>query len=323
MIVFPNRRQQSSNGGFTIVELLIVIVVIAILAAISIVAYNGIQNRARASAASSALNQAAKRLALFTVDNSESYPASSAAFFTEIGANTNGVKDNVSYQYSVNNSASPKTYCVTATVESTSYLVSESSGPAAGSCAGHGSNGVAPITNLATNPNAESNANGTGPVGANGAAITRVTDVKRSGTGAFRYVANGTSSGFTHTTAITPGSTFRYSAYLYATTSVATSMYGQTYVNGTYTGISPQSGNTSVTLPANTWTRVSWTGTHPAGAGSASIGFLTSAGAGTTVYVDDVIITQGTNDYAYADGYTANWVWNGTPNSATSTGPPL
>lgn len=32
--------------GFTIVELLIVIVVIAILAAISIVAYTGIQNRA-------------------------------------------------------------------------------------------------------------------------------------------------------------------------------------------------------------------------------------------------------------------------------------
>ena len=36
--------------GFTIVELLIVIVVIAILAAISVVAYNGIQQRATASA---------------------------------------------------------------------------------------------------------------------------------------------------------------------------------------------------------------------------------------------------------------------------------
>ena len=37
-------------SGFTIVELLVVIVVIGILASISIVAYNGIQNKARASA---------------------------------------------------------------------------------------------------------------------------------------------------------------------------------------------------------------------------------------------------------------------------------
>ena len=47
--------------GFTIVELLIVIVVIGILAAITIVAYNGVQNRAKTSAGQSLAGQIAKK----------------------------------------------------------------------------------------------------------------------------------------------------------------------------------------------------------------------------------------------------------------------
>lgn len=46
---------KKDKSGFTIVELLIVVVVIAILAAITIVAYNGIQNRAKKSSAVCAL----------------------------------------------------------------------------------------------------------------------------------------------------------------------------------------------------------------------------------------------------------------------------
>lgn len=57
------------QGGFTIVELLIVIVVIAILAAITIVAYNGIQQRARDSTRTSDIVSIQKALELYRADN--------------------------------------------------------------------------------------------------------------------------------------------------------------------------------------------------------------------------------------------------------------
>jgi prepilin-type N-terminal cleavage/methylation domain-containing protein len=62
-----------NTSAFTIVELLIVIVVIAILAAISIVAYNGIQNRAYNSQRIHDLNAISKALELHYVDNGR-YP---------------------------------------------------------------------------------------------------------------------------------------------------------------------------------------------------------------------------------------------------------
>lgn len=60
--------------GFTIVELLIVIVVIAILAAISIVAYNGIQNRTENAKTVSAVSAWAKAMQVYKLDEG-SYPA--------------------------------------------------------------------------------------------------------------------------------------------------------------------------------------------------------------------------------------------------------
>ena len=66
---------KQKHTGFTIVELLIVIVVIAILAAITIVAYNGIQNRAQVTTVKSDFSNVAKKLELFRTDSSSStYP---------------------------------------------------------------------------------------------------------------------------------------------------------------------------------------------------------------------------------------------------------
>ena len=71
-------RRKSRTAGFTIVELLIVIVVIGILATITIVAYNGIQQRARDTARKSDIATIQKALELYHIDNG-GYPACSSA----------------------------------------------------------------------------------------------------------------------------------------------------------------------------------------------------------------------------------------------------
>lgn len=65
-----------NKSGFTIVELLIVIVVIGILAAITMVSYNGIQNRAHDVAAQSDLKQAHTMVELHVLDTGV-YPSAS------------------------------------------------------------------------------------------------------------------------------------------------------------------------------------------------------------------------------------------------------
>lgn len=62
------------SKGFTIVELLIVIVVIGILAAIVIVAFNGIQDRARWSKAQSDLSSINKAVQIYYAEKG-TYPA--------------------------------------------------------------------------------------------------------------------------------------------------------------------------------------------------------------------------------------------------------
>lgn len=65
--------EPAKNRGFTIVELLIVIVVIGILAAISIVAYNGITNSSKTSSAKSAASSTAKKAGAYHAETGN-YP---------------------------------------------------------------------------------------------------------------------------------------------------------------------------------------------------------------------------------------------------------
>lgn len=71
----------AAQRGFTIVELLIVIVIIAILAAITITAYNGLQARANNSSAMATANMLARKIQAYYGINA-SYPATSITNFT-------------------------------------------------------------------------------------------------------------------------------------------------------------------------------------------------------------------------------------------------
>lgn len=71
-------KQLGKERGFTIVELLIVIVVIGILAAITIVAYNGVQNRARLTNAQSTSQTVIKKSEAYNAENS-TYPTTFSA----------------------------------------------------------------------------------------------------------------------------------------------------------------------------------------------------------------------------------------------------
>jgi prepilin-type N-terminal cleavage/methylation domain-containing protein len=76
--IVPDERLRSFRSGFTIVELLVVIVVIAILAAITIVSYNGITGRAVETSMKSDLRNVEAAVELDRITTG-SYPANAGA----------------------------------------------------------------------------------------------------------------------------------------------------------------------------------------------------------------------------------------------------
>lgn len=315
-------RQFNSKRGFTIVELLIVVVVIAILAAITIVAYNGITNKAKASAAASAAEQAAKKVAIYSVTNGDQVPPDLA---------TAGITDQngTSYQYSSNASSSPQTFCITATTNNISYFVNntDQTTPKAGACPGHGVDGGGTITNLALQPIA-SNA-WTGNFGSGGAGTrSAVADARFPGSTAYQLswstAPTGTASFYISENAAIPcvaGQQYFFSVRYAASWS---GIVPNIWLAGVNVGVSANVTNRG---DGTFEERATWTA--PAGCTSFTPFLALATGStlptvGSTLRAGGFMVVAGQPSGAnYADGNSPGWAWNGSPNSSTSTGPAL
>ena len=309
------------SPAFTIVELLIVVVIIAILAAITIVAYNGIQNRARASAASSALSQAVKKLELYKVDNS-AYPTSTNLASAGI---TNA--NDTTYQYTSDGT----TYCLTATNVSISYYLNSTTtpSPAAGGCPGHGVGGNSAITNLATNPSVETAT----PPWQPGNVLSQIA---RSNTGlygayALRQTITTSGQAYIYNTAGTGGVSVSAGQVINASLSVKNISGGSrpffvalVWRDGAGNGVGTQANGTTTDVAVGSTSRLTVTGTAPSGASTVQVQARTNSAVQNDVYDwDGLMLTEGSTVYNYADGSSQNWVWNGTANASSSTGPAL
>lgn len=125
-----------SKSGFTIVELLIVIVVIAVLASIVVVAYSGIQRQSRVSLIKSELEQAAKQLGIYAVDNSDTFPDELTVLNSGTGLR---FAEQAEHIYSPYSESSVSDFCLTGIVTDTDivYHVTSKGSPVEGYCEGH------------------------------------------------------------------------------------------------------------------------------------------------------------------------------------------
>ena len=116
---------KKSNKGFTIVELLVVIVVIAILAAVTVVAYNGLTARVKETSLKTDLESAAKQLQVLKIQSgTDTFPANAASLIKS---------DSTVFQYT----STGATYCLSATNNSApgiTFYITESGSIVQGGC---------------------------------------------------------------------------------------------------------------------------------------------------------------------------------------------
>lgn len=334
MSITMSRRMGTSSKGFTIVELLIVIVVIAILAAITIVSYNGITNKTKEASVLTSTAQALKKIKAYSIVNNEAAPATLA----DAGVTDS---DGTTYQYT---RSGTNGFCITSVKDSkSSYAASSYSynsgtivdqpSSVLGACPGHSATGGTIVRNVVPNPSFEVNTFGWNGTNASLATSTvwadsgvrslRVTNTATTNTGDFRIAGTGLN--------VIPGElevgkTYRISARLHMPAAptggfgrspgvlVFISTNGSTWVE--YFGPKPPAA-------AGTYT-VSHTVAIPSNATGVIIAFgAASSTASQYFYYDSIMVTEGSTTYTYGDGTSSGWVWSGVPHESPSTGPAL
>lgn len=268
MLIPPKRSR-----GFTIIELLIVIVIIAILAAITLVAYNSVQSRAKTSAVEAALSQVDRKVKIYQTENG-AYPAS-------LSDADVGTSSTISYQYQSTSSS----YCVTAMIDGAfPYHISDSSAISSGPCDGQsGGTTYCPTDSFVP-------INGYYCDGTEGAvASLNSSDVKLASS------ASGVPSGapgayvgrqstrdnlMGSSFSVTPGDVYCISGWVATTASTVTHALGLQVTTSDGTRSWPNGG--AYTAPTSTWTKLSGCITIPANAVSAIVWSQNNGTNGTT-----------------------------------------
>ncbi len=318
----------SKRHGFTIVELLIVIVVIAILAAITIVAYNGIQNRAKDTSLQTAAAQAGKKVLAFGPTNSDLFPEETVfASPTSLAAsslNLPAPTDATTYSYYT--TADRKAFCLSVTNTTVSpapsYAFTQNGQTVQGRC----------VKNLMTNPSVEGSTTSYG-----GSCVTPSlsSDWRVSGTTSLRQVPISTTTNDCSSPAggdtgalrlgMQPGRSYRASGTVRIPAVQSVSSAARSirvyYRTATVSYVASQSAQAANQIGAG---RVDVLLNLPSDATEAFIRLYngTMSGGGDTFW-DAIMLTEGTDLYAYGDGTSDNWSWVGTPHASASFGPSL
>ncbi|MDB5159910.1 MAG: hypothetical protein JWO99_173 [Candidatus Saccharibacteria bacterium] len=309
------RKRNSSSEAFTIVELLIVIVVIGILAAITIVAYNGVTSKAQVASLQSALNSSAK-----IIENART-TAGTIAYPTTAPPD---LDTSVTYANSVN-AAILGGFCATKTTGSNTYMITSTNRTP------HTGPGCT-ITNYVTNPSFETGVTSSGTGWAAGAnATVAVNNTYGASTGSYSGVvthSNTTSGGASAATSFSTTAGKQYSVtFAIRSASASIPTVNVTIHSGSVGGSTPSDATTVSITPTATFTR--YTSTFTADNAISDIVFdITGITSGQSFALDSVMATEGVNAGSYIDpltaavitGVTTVWTWAGTAGASTSSG---